>query len=67
MTAKERGCYETGLAGHIAGTEEQVAQELETVLKETGAQEVLVTTSTYDRTALVDSYRRLAGIFAGRS
>jgi luciferase family oxidoreductase group 1 len=67
MTAKERGFYESGLAGHIAGTEEQVAQELETVLKETGAQEVLVTTSTYDRAALVDSYRRLAGIFAGRT
>ncbi|GAA2457756.1 LLM class flavin-dependent oxidoreductase [Streptomyces glaucus] len=64
MTAKERDLYESGLAGHIAGTEEQVAQELETVLKETGAQEVLVTTSTYDREALLDSYRRLAGIFA---
>lgn len=63
MTAKERGFYEAGLAGHIAGTEEQVAHELETVLKETGAQEVLVTTSTYDRAALVDSYRRLAEIF----
>ncbi|MBD0839821.1 LLM class flavin-dependent oxidoreductase [Streptomyces sp. TRM68416] len=62
MTAKERGFYEAGLAGHIAGTEEQVAHELETVLKETGAQEVLVTTSTYDRAALLDSYRRLAGI-----
>ncbi|KMS71171.1 methylene-tetrahydromethanopterin reductase [Streptomyces viridochromogenes] len=62
MTAKERGFYEGGLAGHIAGTEEQVAHELETVLKETGAQEVLVTTSTYDRAALVDSYRRLARI-----
>ncbi|MFE7858871.1 LLM class flavin-dependent oxidoreductase [Streptomyces sp. NPDC057403] len=63
MTAKERGFYEAGLAGHVAGTEEQVAYELETVLKETGAQEVLVTTSTYDRAALVDSYRRLAEIF----
>jgi len=62
MTGKERGFYESGLAGHIAGTEEQVAHELETVLKETGAQEVLVTTSTYDRAALVDSYRRLARI-----
>jgi luciferase family oxidoreductase group 1 len=62
MTAKERDFYESGLAGHIAGTEEQVAHELETVLKETGAQEVLVTTSTYDRSALVDSYRRLAGL-----
>ncbi|QOV40374.1 LLM class flavin-dependent oxidoreductase [Streptomyces ferrugineus] len=62
MTEKERGFYEGGLTGHIAGTEEQVAHELETVLKETGAQEVLVTTSTYDRVALVDSYRRLARI-----
>ncbi|MFJ2812704.1 LLM class flavin-dependent oxidoreductase [Streptomyces sp. NPDC087294] len=63
MTAKERGCYEAALAGQLAGTEEQVAAELETVLKATGAQEVLVTTSTYDRAALLDSYRRLAGIF----
>ncbi|MDX3243404.1 LLM class flavin-dependent oxidoreductase [Streptomyces sp. ME18-1-4] len=62
MTAKERGFYESGLTGHLAGAEEQVAHELETVLKETGAQEVLVTTSTYDRAALLDSYRRLAGI-----
>ncbi|MGX1135038.1 luciferase family oxidoreductase group 1 [Streptomyces glaucescens] len=62
MTTKERGLYESGLAGQLAGTEEEVAHELETVLKETGAQEVLVTTSTYDRTALLDSYRRLARI-----
>jgi luciferase family oxidoreductase group 1 len=62
MTAKERGLYESGLAGQLAGTGEEVAHELETVLKETGAQEVLVTTSTYDRTALLDSYRRLARI-----
>ncbi|MFB7595341.1 LLM class flavin-dependent oxidoreductase [Streptomyces sp. NPDC056160] len=62
MTAKERGYYETGLTGHLAGTADQVEDELETVLKETGAQEVLVTTSTYDREALLDSYRRLAGL-----
>ncbi|WP_055491190.1 LLM class flavin-dependent oxidoreductase [Streptomyces sp. TP-A0356] len=62
MSARERGFYEAGLAGHVAGTEEQVAHELEHLLKETGAQEVLVTTSTYDRTALVDSYRRLARV-----
>ncbi|MFI0509010.1 LLM class flavin-dependent oxidoreductase [Streptomyces sp. WSLK1-5] len=65
MTDRERGFYESGLAGHIAGTEEQVAHELETLLKETGAQEVLVTTSTYDRAALLDSYRRLAAITSG--
>ncbi|MFH8933491.1 LLM class flavin-dependent oxidoreductase [Streptomyces griseosporeus] len=62
MSAKERGFYEAGLAGHIAGTEEQVADELETLLKETGADEVLVTTSTHDQEALLDSHRRLAGL-----
>ncbi|MGW2386452.1 LLM class flavin-dependent oxidoreductase [Streptomyces sp. NPDC001658] len=65
MTAKERGFYESGLTGHLAGTEDEVAHELETLLKETGAQEVLVTTSTYDRAALLDSYRRLASITSG--
>ncbi|MFE5187934.1 LLM class flavin-dependent oxidoreductase [Streptomyces sp. NPDC056628] len=62
LSGREREFYERGLNGHVAGTEEQVADELETLLKETGAQEVLVTTSTYDRDALVDSYRRLARI-----
>ncbi|MEU6223213.1 LLM class flavin-dependent oxidoreductase [Streptomyces sp. NPDC047042] len=63
MTAKERGFYESGLVGQLAGTPDEVAHELETVLKETGAQELLVTTSTYDRTALLDSYQRLAALF----
>jgi luciferase family oxidoreductase group 1 len=64
MTAREREFYDSGLAGHVAGTADHVAHELETVLKETGAEEVLITTSTYDRTALLDSYRRLAALFA---
>ncbi|WP_395574690.1 LLM class flavin-dependent oxidoreductase [Streptomyces sp. BK79] len=62
MTAKERDLYESGLTGHIAGTGEQVAEELESLIGDTGAQEILVTTSTYDRAALVDSYRRLARV-----
>ncbi len=62
MTARERELYEAGLAGHIAGTEEQVAAELERLVEQTGAQEVLVTTSTYDREALLASYRRLARV-----
>ncbi|MFJ2261492.1 LLM class flavin-dependent oxidoreductase [Streptomyces sp. NPDC087844] len=62
MTEKERGFYEAGLSGQIAGTEEQVAHELSTVIKETSADEVLVTTSTYDRAGLVDSFRRLARV-----
>ncbi|MFZ4175918.1 LLM class flavin-dependent oxidoreductase [Streptomyces griseoincarnatus] len=62
MSAKERGFYEARLAGQLAGTAEEVRRELEAVLKDTGAQEVLVTTSTHDREALLDSYRRLAAL-----
>ncbi|MFE6631235.1 LLM class flavin-dependent oxidoreductase [Streptomyces rochei] len=62
MTPKERDLYESGLTGHLAGTEEQVAEALESLIGATGAQEVLVTTSTYDREALLDSYRRLARV-----
>ncbi len=62
MTAKERELYEGALAGHVHGTEEQVAAELAEVAALTGADELLVTTSTHDRTALLDSHRRLARI-----
>lgn len=62
MTPKERELYEGGLAGHVAGTESQVAAALAGVAEATGADELLVTTSTYDRTALLDSFTRLARI-----
>ncbi|MEU3724567.1 LLM class flavin-dependent oxidoreductase [Streptomyces sp. NPDC031705] len=62
MTPKERELYEGGLDGHIAGTEEQVATALAEVARSTGADELLVTTSTYDRAALLDSLARLARI-----
>ncbi|WP_327372870.1 LLM class flavin-dependent oxidoreductase [Streptomyces sp. NBC_01216] len=60
MTERQRDLYEAALTGHVYGTEEQVGSALEQVVAETGAQEVLVTTSTHDRAALRDSYRRLA-------
>ncbi|MFF4099204.1 LLM class flavin-dependent oxidoreductase [Streptomyces sp. NPDC001903] len=60
MTPKERELYEGGLAGHVHGTQEQVAKQLAEVAEQTGADELLVTTSTYDRTALLDSFERLA-------
>ncbi|MEU7019143.1 LLM class flavin-dependent oxidoreductase [Streptomyces sp. NPDC046203] len=60
MTEKQRGLYEAGMLGHIHGTEARVAEALERVVAETGAQEIMVTTSTHDRGALLDSYRRLA-------
>ncbi|MEU3059818.1 MsnO8 family LLM class oxidoreductase [Streptomyces subrutilus] len=62
MSPKERELYEGALAGHVHGTEEEVAAQLSEVAALTGADELLVTTSTYDRTALLDSYRRLARI-----
>lgn len=62
MTPKERELYEGALAYHLHGTEDQVAARLSEVAEQTGADELLVTTSTYDRTALVDSYTRLARI-----
>ncbi|WP_328302163.1 LLM class flavin-dependent oxidoreductase [Streptomyces sp. NBC_00435] len=60
MTPKERELYEAALTGHVHGTEEQVAAELSGIAALTGADELLVTTSTYDRTALLDSFGRLA-------
>ncbi|MER5412255.1 MULTISPECIES: LLM class flavin-dependent oxidoreductase [Streptomyces] len=62
MTPKEHELYEGALAGHLHGTQEQVATQLSEVAERTGADELLVTTSTYDRTALLDSYARLARI-----
>ncbi len=60
MSERERSAYEQSLKGHIAGTPEQAAAELAALVERSGADEFLVTTSTYDRTALLDSYRLLA-------
>ncbi|MFG2616377.1 MsnO8 family LLM class oxidoreductase [Streptomyces sp. NPDC048507] len=62
MTPKERELYEKGLTGHVAGTPEQVAAELGLIARTTGADELLVTTSTHDRTALLESFAGLARI-----
>ncbi|MFP3986579.1 LLM class flavin-dependent oxidoreductase [Streptomyces sp. E11-3] len=65
MTPKERELYESGMRGQLYGTEDEVAGAIEELISKSGADEVLVTTSTYDRDALLDSYRglaRLAGL-----
>ncbi|MFJ6722713.1 MULTISPECIES: MsnO8 family LLM class oxidoreductase [unclassified Streptomyces] len=73
MTPKERELYEGALLGHVHGTEEQVAAELAEVIGALGADELLVTTSTHDRAALLDSFAGLAraagleGARAGRA
>ncbi|MFD9791172.1 MsnO8 family LLM class oxidoreductase [Streptomyces sp. NPDC059070] len=60
MTDRERGLYEEALRGQLYGTEDEVADALEKLLSRSAADEFLVTTSTYDRAAMLDSYRRLA-------
>ncbi|WP_329454382.1 LLM class flavin-dependent oxidoreductase [Streptomyces sp. NBC_01497] len=60
MTARQRTLFEEAMSGHLYGTAEEVGPALDGLLKRSGADEFLVTTSTYDRAALSDSYRRLA-------
>ncbi|MGW0562247.1 MsnO8 family LLM class oxidoreductase [Streptomyces sp. NPDC003016] len=60
MSGRERELFDDARRGHIHGTEDEVADALEKVLGRSGADEYLVATSTYDRGALLDSYRRLA-------
>jgi luciferase family oxidoreductase group 1 len=64
MTDRERTLFEDALRGQLHGTEEEVRDGLEKIIGRSGADEYLVTTSTYDRAALLDSYRRLARITA---
>ncbi|MFI9508554.1 LLM class flavin-dependent oxidoreductase [Nocardia sp. NPDC052566] len=60
MTERERRIFDESLRDHIHGTEDEVAEALERLVIRTGADEILVHTSTYDRTARLESHRRLA-------
>ncbi|MER0449537.1 MsnO8 family LLM class oxidoreductase [Streptomyces sp. Edi4] len=60
MTERERALFDEALRGQLYGTDEEVADALGTLLGRSGADEFLVTTSTYDRAALFGSYRALA-------
>ncbi|WP_069466188.1 MsnO8 family LLM class oxidoreductase [Actinacidiphila rubida] len=62
MTGPERERFEEALEGHVAGTPEDVAKALESLLTRSAADEFLVTTSTYDRGELLESYRLLAEV-----
>ncbi|MBX9388734.1 LLM class flavin-dependent oxidoreductase [Streptomonospora nanhaiensis] len=68
MTDRERARFDEAMAGHVHGTEDQVAEQLADLVGRTGADEVLVTLSTYDRAEMLDSYTRLARLagLAGR-
>ncbi|MGW7354581.1 MsnO8 family LLM class oxidoreductase [Streptomyces sp. NPDC054784] len=60
MTARERRFFEEARAGQLYGTADEVAGELERVVRETGADEVLLALNTHDPADRLDSYRRLS-------
>lgn len=64
MTAAERERFESAMGGQLHGTPEDVAKALESLLARSAADEFLVTTSSYDRAELLDSYRLLAELRA---
>ena len=61
----EQERFDRAMQGHVHGTEGEVADQLQSLVDETGADEVLVTTSSHDEGALLDSYRRLARLIPG--
>ncbi|WP_225849626.1 LLM class flavin-dependent oxidoreductase [Streptomyces sp. HPF1205] len=62
MSARERERFDEAMTGHVHGAPEDVAKTLESLLVRSAADEFLVTTSTYDRAALLESYRLLAAL-----
>lgn len=62
MTGRERTYFADALRGQIRGTADRVADELTGLLARTGADEFLVTTSTFDRNTQDDAYARLAAL-----
>lgn len=60
MSEKEREFYEQSLRGQIYGTPAEVEAALGGLVQRTAADEVLITTNTYDRTELLASYEALA-------
>lgn len=60
MSGRERGYFDAALEGQLHGTGDEVAAALGALVGRTGADEVLVTTSTFDRAELLDSFGRLA-------
>lgn len=66
MSDKERAFFEQSLQGQIYGTPDEVDAALGGLVERTGADEVLITTNTYDRADLLENYRLLAELAALR-
>ncbi|MEU5841668.1 LLM class flavin-dependent oxidoreductase [Rhodococcus sp. NPDC047139] len=63
MTERRRRIVAETERDALAGTEDQVAEDLEKLIATTGANEVLSSASTFDTAALYESDARLARIF----
>lgn len=63
MTPRQRDIVAETLSGAVYGTAQQVTQGLSLLLEATGADELMVTTNTFDTAALADTDRELAGLF----
>jgi luciferase family oxidoreductase group 1 len=60
----ERAAVENRLGAAIVGSDETVKRGLEKLVGDTGANEVIVVTDTYEHVDRLESYRRVAGIAA---
>ena len=64
-SALEKAAVESRLGAAIVGSDATVKAGLEKLVAETGADEVIAVTDTWDHDERLESYRRLAGIAAG--
>jgi luciferase family oxidoreductase group 1 len=63
-SAAERAAVESRLGAAIVGSNATVKAGIESLVRRTGADELIVVTDTYDAAHRLDSYRRIAGIAA---
>ena len=61
----ERDAVESKLGSAIIGADETVKHGLEKLVRDTGADEIIVVTDTYGQAERLESYARVAGIAAG--
>ncbi|NMH90104.1 MsnO8 family LLM class oxidoreductase [Pseudonocardia bannensis] len=64
LSARQRSVVDAAVGRTVHGDDATVAAELDALLARTGADEVLASTSTFDRAALAESDTRLAALFA---
>jgi luciferase family oxidoreductase group 1 len=63
LTAKQESTVEQFLSQSVYGTADQVAEQLEALLRRTGADEVMATTSTFERAEQARADAALAALF----